>query len=59
MQASEVHDYASRLLKLHGDEAQVIAARRALECDKSGDRQETENWRRYVSLVNVILRTTA
>ncbi len=46
MQASEVHDYASRLLKLHGDEAQVIAARRALECDKSGDRQEAENWRR-------------
>jgi len=46
MQASEVHDYASRLLKLHGDQAQVIAAQKALECDKCGDHQEAENWRR-------------
>lgn len=46
MQASEVHDYASQFLKLHGDEAPVIAAQKALECDKCGDHQEAENWRR-------------
>ena len=46
MQASEVHDYASQLLKLHGDDAPVIAAQKALECEKRGDRQEAETWQR-------------
>ena len=46
MQASEVHDYASQLLKLHGDQAEVIASQKALECEKSGDHQEAQNWRR-------------
>jgi hypothetical protein len=46
MQASEVHDYASRLLRDHGDKAQLIAARRAIECEKRGDKREAEDWRR-------------
>ena len=46
MQASQVHDYASRLLREHGDKAQLIAAQRVLECEKRGDRSEAENWRR-------------
>jgi hypothetical protein len=31
MQASQVHDYASQLLREHGDKAQLIAAQRVLE----------------------------
>ena len=46
MQTSEVHDYASQLLKLHGDQAQVVASQKALEYEKCGDHQEAENWRR-------------
>jgi hypothetical protein len=46
MQISEVHDYASRLLWEHGDKAQLIAAQRAVECEKRGDRSEAEDWRR-------------
>ena len=46
MQMSEVHDYASRLLREHGDKAQLIAAQRVLECEKRGDRGEAEDWRR-------------
>ncbi len=46
MQMSEVHDYASRLLREHGDKAQLIAAQRVLECEKRGDRSEAEDWRR-------------
>jgi hypothetical protein len=46
MQISEVHDYASRLLREHGDKAQLIAAQRVLECEKRGDRSEAEDWRR-------------
>ena len=46
MQISEVHDYASRLLREHGDKAQLIAAQRAVECEKRGDISEAEDWRR-------------
>jgi hypothetical protein len=46
MQTSEVHNYASRLLREHGDKARLIAAQRALECEKRGDRVEAEDWRR-------------
>jgi hypothetical protein len=46
MQAPEIHDYASRLLKDHGDKAQLIAAQRAVECEKRGDRSEAQDWLR-------------
>jgi hypothetical protein len=46
MQSSEVHDYASRLLKDHADKAQLIAAQRAVECEKRGDQSEAQDWRR-------------
>jgi hypothetical protein len=46
MQASEIHDYASRLLKDHADKAQLIAAQRAVECEKRGDQSEAQDWRR-------------
>jgi hypothetical protein len=46
MQISEVHNYASRLLREHGDKAQSIASQRVLECEKRGDRSEAEDWRR-------------
>jgi hypothetical protein len=43
MQASEIHDYASRLLKDHADKAQLIAAQRAVECEKRGDQSEAQD----------------
>ena len=43
---SQVHDFASWLLREHGDKAQLIAAQRMLECEKRGDRSEAEDWRR-------------
>jgi hypothetical protein len=46
MQISEVHDYARQLLKLHGAKARVVAAQKAIESEKRGDRQEAEDWRR-------------
>jgi hypothetical protein len=36
MQSSEVHDYARQLLGLHGDKAQLIAAQKAIECERRG-----------------------
>jgi hypothetical protein len=37
---------ASRLLKDHADKAQLIAAQRAVECEKRGDHSEAQDWRR-------------
>ncbi len=46
MQLPEVHDYARQLLSLHGDKARLVAAQKAIECEKRGDHQEAEDWRR-------------
>jgi hypothetical protein len=46
LQISEVHDYARQLLKVHGAKARVVAAQKAIESEKRGDRQEAEDWRR-------------
>jgi len=46
MQSSEVHDYARQLLTLHGDKAQLIAAQKAIECERRGDHREAQDWRR-------------
>lgn len=43
---SEVHEYARQLLELHGDKAELIAAQKAVECEKRGDSKEAESWRR-------------
>lgn len=46
MQASEVHEYARQLLKLHGDKAGVVAAQKCVESERRGDHREAEDWRR-------------
>jgi hypothetical protein len=46
MQMSEVHDYASQLMRLHGDKAPVVAAQKAIESERRGDHREAEDWRR-------------
>jgi hypothetical protein len=46
MQMSEIHDYATQLLRLHGDKAHAVAAQKALDSEQRGDRQEAEDWRR-------------
>ena len=46
MEMSQVHDYASQLVRLHGEKAQLVAAQRAIESERRGDHQEAEDWRR-------------
>ena len=46
MQMSEIHDYARQLVSLHGDKARAVAVQKALDCEKRGERQEAEDWRR-------------
>jgi hypothetical protein len=40
MQMSEIHDYARQLLSLHGDKARAVAAQRALDSEKRGERRK-------------------
>jgi hypothetical protein len=46
MQMSEIHDYARQLLGAYGDKARAIAAQKAVESEKRGERHEAEDWRR-------------
>jgi hypothetical protein len=46
MRVSQVHDYASQLLRLHGEKALLVAAQRFQECESRGDHREAEDWRR-------------
>jgi hypothetical protein len=46
MEMSKVHDYAKLLIDLHGDKAEVEAARMERDLEASGDTQKLEIWRR-------------
>lgn len=45
MKMSDVHYYARLLIELHGDKAEVEAARKEHELEQSGDKQKVEIWR--------------
>jgi hypothetical protein len=46
MLMSEVHDYANRLIRLHGDMAELVAAQKAIDCERLGERDKAGDWRR-------------
>jgi hypothetical protein len=49
MQATEVQDYARRLLEAHGTKAIAEAAQKACACEQQGDKEQAQNWRRIES----------
>jgi hypothetical protein len=49
MHITEVREYARRLLEAHGAKAIAEAAQRAAACEKSGDKERAETWRRVES----------
>jgi len=46
MQAKEIQEYARQLLEAHGAKAIAEAAQRAAACEKAGDKEHAETWRR-------------
>jgi len=46
MRASEIHDYARRLLEAQGYEAIAEAARKARMFEERGDDGQAQTWRR-------------
>jgi hypothetical protein len=46
MQTIQIIDYAQRLYRAHGAQAEYEAASRAQECEKRGDAAQAETWNR-------------
>jgi hypothetical protein len=46
MEMDKIHVFARSLLSTHGDRAELEAAQRAVECDRDGDRNQAQEWRR-------------
>jgi hypothetical protein len=46
MDATEIQDYARRLLEAHGDKAPLEAAQKAVAFEQTGDREQAQTWRR-------------
>jgi hypothetical protein len=42
----EIHENARRGKALHGDRAELVASQKALECERSGNSEEAQNWQR-------------
>ncbi len=46
MHATQIQDYARRLLEARGDKATVEAAQKAVAFEKAGDPEQAQTWRR-------------
>jgi hypothetical protein len=46
MHTIEIQDYARQLLEAHGAKAIAEAAQRAAACEKAGDKEHAQTWRR-------------
>lgn len=46
MNATQIQDYARQLLEAHGAKAIAEAAQKAAACQKAGDKEHAETWRR-------------
>jgi hypothetical protein len=55
MIATEVHDYAQRLLDAHGDRAIAEAARRAAAHERQNDKEEANTWRHIEATLKAML----
>jgi hypothetical protein len=46
MHATEIQEYARQLLEAHGAKAIAEAAQKAAACERTGDRELAETWRK-------------
>ena len=46
MQATHIQEYARQLLEAHGAKAIAEAAQKAVACEKAGDQERAQIWRR-------------
>jgi hypothetical protein len=46
MHATQIQEYARELLEAHGPKATAEAAQKAVACEKAGDKEQAQTWRR-------------
>ena len=46
MDETQIHDYASRLLRAHGDHAEAEAAQKARRFEDDGETEQAKAWQR-------------
>ncbi|MGI9426509.1 MAG: hypothetical protein ACR2PA_25240 [Hyphomicrobiaceae bacterium] len=46
MKEMDIHDVARRLFEAHGTSALSEAAQKASACEKAGDQEQADQWRR-------------
>ena len=51
MNMNEIHDYARRFMGTHGGKAAFEAAQKGVECEKQGDKDQAEDWRRIEAAI--------
>lgn len=51
MDSMAIHDYARRFVGAHGDKAELEAAQRAANCERQGEKQQAEDWRRIQAAI--------
>jgi hypothetical protein len=52
--AIDIQEYARQLLEAHGDKAPAEAARNAATCEKAGDKEAAETWRRVEAALQLM-----
>lgn len=51
MNMNEIHDYARRFMGTHGGKAEFEAAQKAAGCEKQGNKDQAEDWRRIEAAI--------
>jgi hypothetical protein len=54
MYTNEIQEYARQLLEAHGAKAIAEAAQKAAACEKSGDRERAQTWRRVEAALTLM-----
>lgn len=51
MRMFDIHENARRCKELHGDKAELVASQKALECERSGNDEDAQNWQRVRAVI--------
>jgi hypothetical protein len=54
MRATQIQDYARRLLDAYGSRAAAEAAQKAVAAEKAGDKEQAETWKRVEAALMVM-----
>ena len=54
MQTIAINSHARKLLRAHGDKAELEAAQKAAECERGDDDNQASDWRRVQAAIKTM-----